>query len=83
MLASGSWVLVVVRAWLDPSGPRIRLLRTSSDGQDVEAVVDSPESAGAVLAEWLDELRREPRRSGDAGRDGTSLGSPRDQGRHP
>ena len=76
MLASSPWVLVVVRAWVDPSGPRIRLLGSTSDGEEVSVVVGAPERAGAVLAEWLDGLRREPRRSGDGGRDGEFLGSP-------
>ncbi len=83
MVASGTWVLVVVRAWLDPGGPRIRLLRGSGDGQQLEVVVDDPERAGAVLREWLDELGRGSRRSADGGADGTCLGSPHDQGRHP
>jgi hypothetical protein len=85
MTMSGSpppWVVVVVRAWSDPDGTRIRLLCNDSDGGRAEQTTRSPNQAGLTVEQWLDPLRRDPRRADDAGVDGASLDSADDHGRH-
>jgi hypothetical protein len=48
-----SWALIVLRAWLDTDGLRVRLLSTNSAGVDAEVVVKSPEDAAVVVCAWL------------------------------
>lgn len=83
MSRSVPWVLVVVRAWLDPEGMRIRLLRSDSEGGQAEQTTRAPHQAGVVVEHWIEQLRRDPRRAEDAGVDDTSLDSPGDHGRNP
>jgi hypothetical protein len=83
MSVSVPWVVVVVRAWLDPEGIRIRLLCNDSEGGLAERTTCTPHQAGLALEQWVELLRRDPRRADDAGVDGASVDSPGDHGRHP
>ena len=51
-----SWTLIVMRAWVDISGLRVRVLGTNSFGEDSEIVVASPEDAAHVVRAWLSDL---------------------------
>jgi hypothetical protein len=51
-----SWTLIVLRAWVDVDGPRIRVLGTDSEGGQSQTVVASPEDAARVVRAWLGEL---------------------------
>ena len=46
------WCVVIVRAWGDAGGVRIRLLRCSNEGYE-SAVELSAEAAGRRLTTWL------------------------------
>lgn len=83
MSRTAPWVVVVVRAWLDPEGTRIRLLRNDSEGGRAERTTSTPQKAGVVVEQWIEELRRSPRRAEDAGVDDASLDSSGDHGRNP
>jgi hypothetical protein len=48
-----TWVTIVVRAWPDAGGLRIRLLRADSAGARDDQVVASVDQAAATLAAWL------------------------------
>ncbi len=82
MSRSAPWVLVIVRAWLEEEGTRIRLLRNDSDGEQAERTAGTPHHAALVVEDWIEQLRRDPRRTGDAGVDETSLDSPGDHRRN-
>jgi hypothetical protein len=47
------WITIVVRAWPDAGGLRIRLLRADSAGARDDRVVASVDRAAATLAAWL------------------------------
>jgi hypothetical protein len=48
-----TWITIVVRAWPDPGGLRVRLLRADSTGARDDQVVASVDQAAATLAAWL------------------------------
>lgn len=48
-----SWTLIVLRAWADIDGLRIRVLGTDSVGGQSEIVVASAEDAAGVVRAWL------------------------------
>jgi hypothetical protein len=50
------WTLIVLRAWVDAGGLRVRVLGTDSAGQDSQIVVASPEDAARVVRVWLRDL---------------------------
>jgi hypothetical protein len=68
-----TWITVVVRAWADAGGLRIRLLRADSLGAREDQVVASVDQAAATLAAWLrpatTRQRRAEGRGADAGGD--------------
>ena len=65
-----TWITIVVRAWPDAGGLRIRLLRADSAGARDDQVVASVDQAAATLAAWLrpatTRLRRAEGRGADA-----------------
>jgi len=63
MSDDGSWITIVVRAWPDPGGLRIRLLRADSAGARDDRVVASVDQAAATLAAWLRPVTTQPRRA--------------------
>ncbi len=50
------WTLIVLRAWVDTEGMRVRVLGTDSAGEDAETVVGSPEDAARIVNLWLSDL---------------------------
>jgi len=55
-----SWSVIIVRAWVEAGGPRIRMLHTS-DRNDVDhVVVDSSDAAAVTLVAWLQQLADGP-----------------------
>jgi hypothetical protein len=50
------WALIVLRAWRDADGFKVRLLLTDGHNRRQEAVVASASKAGQVVARWLSEL---------------------------
>jgi hypothetical protein len=50
------WTLIVMRAWLDTEGVRVRMLGTDSAGRDAEVVVASHDDALRIVDAWLDDL---------------------------
>jgi hypothetical protein len=48
-----TWITIVVRAWADVGGLRIRLLRADSAGARDDQVVASVDQAAARLTAWL------------------------------
>ncbi|MGH2741466.1 MAG: hypothetical protein ACRDN8_03060 [Thermoleophilaceae bacterium] len=64
------WTLIVLRAWVDTEGMRVRVLGTDSAGEDTQIVVASPEDAARIVNTWLSDLAA-----------GTRLGSSADQRR--
>lgn len=56
-----SWTLIVVRAWLETDGQRIRVLGTNSAGQDAAVVVATPDEAARIVASWLSDLTADVR----------------------
>jgi hypothetical protein len=54
-MAGERWCVVVVRAWGEADGLRVRLLR-SGDGGDESAVERSADTAGRRLTTWLESL---------------------------
>lgn len=53
--------MIVLRAWVDTEGMRVRVLATSSAGDDAEIVVASPEDAARIVAVWLGGLADDTR----------------------
>jgi hypothetical protein len=56
MTDEGAWITIVVRAWADAGGVRIRLLRADSAGGRDHRVVCSIDQAAATLTTWLQAL---------------------------
>jgi hypothetical protein len=84
MTDEGAWITIVVRAWADVGGTRIRLLRVDSAGGRDHRVVASIDQAAATLTTWLrpmDRHRDEPatraRRGADAAGDDNADGQRR------
>jgi hypothetical protein len=50
------WALIVVRAWRDADGFKVRLLHADGRDRSHEAVVASTAEACQVVARWLSEL---------------------------
>jgi hypothetical protein len=50
------WALIVVRAWRDADGFKVRLLHADGRDRSREAVVASTVEACQVVARWLGEL---------------------------
>jgi hypothetical protein len=77
MTDEGAWITVVVRAWADAGGLRIRLLQADSAGGRDHRAVTSIDQAAATLTTWLQALegatttsqRRTGRRGADAASD--------------
>jgi hypothetical protein len=69
-----TWITIVVRAWADAGGMRIRLLRADSSGARDDQVVASIDQAAATLTVWLrlatTSQRRPEGRGADAAGDG-------------
>jgi len=69
-----TWITIVVRAWADAGGMRIRLLRADSSGARDDQVVASIDQAAATLTIWLrlatTSQRRPEGRGADADDDG-------------
>jgi len=63
-----SWSVVVVRAWVEAGGLRVRLLHTNDKNDVDQVVVDSADVAAATLLAWLQQLA-------DGVSDGRSNGS--------
>jgi hypothetical protein len=53
MSDEAAWITIVVRAWADVGGMRIRLLRVDSAGGRDPRVVASIDQAAATLTTWL------------------------------
>ena len=56
MAAVAPWALIVLRAWRDADGFKVRLLQTDRHDQRQEAVVASTPEACQVVARWLGEV---------------------------
>ncbi|MDP8927629.1 MAG: hypothetical protein M3O70_03385 [Actinomycetota bacterium] len=64
MVQPPTWTVVVIRAWRELDGVRVRLLRRDSLGdEEQDMVVASTDEAGSVVGRWLREFAGE--RSGD------------------
>jgi hypothetical protein len=50
------WALIVLRAWRDADGFKVRLLQTDGHDRRRSAVVASSPEACRVVARWLGEL---------------------------
>jgi hypothetical protein len=50
------WSLIVVRAWVEAEGVRIRLLVTDSTGGEADIVVATADDATSVLGTWVRDL---------------------------
>lgn len=61
MSQSPRWTLIVLRAWVDTEGMRVRVLGTDSAGKDTEIVVASPEAAARIVNMWLSDLAADTR----------------------
>jgi hypothetical protein len=48
-----TWITIVVRAWAEAGGIRIRLLRADGSGARDDQVVASVDQAAATLTRWL------------------------------
>lgn len=66
VLQRQGWVVIVVRAWRERDGLRIRLLRSGAEDDEGGVVVASAEDAARVLTAWLGDLGG---RRGDDGND--------------
>jgi hypothetical protein len=75
MTDEGAWITIVVRAWADVGGVRIRLLRADSAGDRDHRVVTSIDQAAAILTTWLQAL------DGDHDQPATRGGTRRRRGR--
>ena len=64
-----TWVTIVVRAWPDAGGLRIRLLRADSAGARDDQVVASVDQAAARLSAWLRSATTRQRRAEGCDRD--------------
>ena len=64
-----TWITIVVRAWPDPGGLRIRLLRADSTGARDDRVVASVDQAAATLSAWLRPATTRRRRAEGRGAD--------------
>ncbi len=51
-----TWTVVVVRAWVEGAGIRIRLLGSDSTGAHAHAVVASADDAAVTVSAWLRDL---------------------------
>ena len=56
MAAVAPWALIVLRAWRDADGFKVRLLHADRRDRSQEAVVASTAEACQVVARWLGEL---------------------------
>ena len=74
-----TWITVVVRAWPDAGGLRIRLLRADSTGARDDQVVASVDQAAATLAAWLRPATTGQRRGGRRDADAAGDDAPGDE----
>jgi hypothetical protein len=74
-----TWITIVVRAWPDPGGLRIRLLRADSTGARDDQVVASVDRAAATLAAWLRPATTRQRRAEGRGADAAGDDPPDDE----
>lgn len=59
MVQPPTWTVVVIRAWHELDGVRVRLLRRDSFGnEEQEEVVGSADEAGSVVGRWLRDFAR-------------------------
>jgi hypothetical protein len=58
------WTLIVIRAWIDSGGIRVRMLNSDAAGHNSEAVVSSLDDVTALVSGWLDDLATGGARSG-------------------
>ncbi|HZC99995.1 MAG TPA: hypothetical protein VFA46_07330 [Actinomycetes bacterium] len=56
MTDDSTWITIVVRAWADVGGVRIRLLRADSAGGRDHRAVTSIDEAAATVTTWLHTL---------------------------
>jgi hypothetical protein len=56
MTDEGAWITIVVRAWTDVGGLRVRLLWADSAGGRDHRMVTSTDQAAATLTTWLQAL---------------------------
>ncbi|NAZ87232.1 hypothetical protein [Kineococcus indalonis] len=50
------WSSIVLRAWVEDDGLRVRILAVTGSGQKVRSVTGSAEGAAAVVGTWLADL---------------------------
>ena len=74
-----TWITIVVRAWPDAGGLRIRLLRADSMGARDDQVVASVDQAAATLAAWLRPATTRLRRAEGRGADAAGDDAPDDE----
>jgi hypothetical protein len=74
-----TWITIVVRAWPDPGGLRVRLLRADSTGARDDQVVASVDQAAATLAAWLRPVTTRRRRGEGRGADAAGDDAPDDE----
>ena len=65
-MVTRTWCVVVVRAWHDDDGLKIRLLLSGTLGQQA-VLATSADAAGQRLTEWLSTMSTDP--PSDAGED--------------
>ncbi len=56
MAQAPRWAVIVVRAWIDVDGIRVRLVGTDSAGGTVRSAVATPDDAALVVRSLLREL---------------------------
>ena len=73
MAQAPRWAVIVVRAWVDAGGIRVRLVGTDSEGGSVRSAAASPEEAALVVRSLLRELVPDlPSGAGPAGTEATT-----------
>jgi hypothetical protein len=78
-MSDDTWITIVVRAWPDAGGLRIRLLRADSAGARDDQVVASVDQAAATLAAWLRPATMRQRRGEGRGADAVGDDAPDDE----
>jgi hypothetical protein len=78
-MSDDTWITIVVRAWPDARGLRIRLLRADSTGARDDHVVASVDQAAATLAAWLRPATAGQRRAEGRGADAAGDAAPDDE----
>jgi hypothetical protein len=56
MAQAARWTVIVVRAWIDVGGIRVRLVGTDSEGGTMRSAAATPDEAALVVRSLLREL---------------------------